>query len=207
MLFTSGNIIRMLYVNSLKVAIELFEKRSQVYSDRPVLAMVDLMGWDFNVGLLPYGDKWRRRRRLFQQQFKKDVALTCRPSQTRKIHGMLQKMLFAPDDFMLHYQTVAAAIMMTTMYDNTISAFDVDKSITITEHATRKMSEAFFPGAMAVNVLPFLRYLPSWFPGAGFKRFARGSKVYTDQMRNVPFARVKEKLLLVQKYRVLQQFS
>ncbi|KAF7346403.1 Cytochrome p450 [Mycena sanguinolenta] len=42
-------------VNSVKAAIELFEKRSDIYSDRPYLAMLDLIGWGFNVGFMPLG--------------------------------------------------------------------------------------------------------------------------------------------------------
>ena len=30
--------------------------------------------------------------------------------------------------------------------------------------------EASVPGRFFVNVFPFLRHVPSWFPGAGFKR-------------------------------------
>ncbi|KAF7346404.1 O-methylsterigmatocystin oxidoreductase [Mycena sanguinolenta] len=42
-------------VNSVKAAVELFEKRSDIYSDRPFLAMLDLMGWCFHVGFMPLG--------------------------------------------------------------------------------------------------------------------------------------------------------
>lgn len=38
--------------------------------------------------------------------------------------------------------------------------------------------EAFLPGNLLVEFLPFLQYMPSWFPGAGFKR--RLPKWYAD---------------------------
>lgn len=63
------------------------------------------MGWDFNAGLKPYGDEWRRHRRIFQQQFKKDVSVSYEPIQTRKIHDMLRNILDTPDDFIMHYKT------------------------------------------------------------------------------------------------------
>lgn len=34
------------------------------------------------------------------------------------------------------------------------------------------------PGRFPVEAVPSLRYLPSWFPGGGFKRFAADSKAY-----------------------------
>jgi len=181
-------------VNSLKDAIALFEKRSQIYSDRPVMTMIELMGWDFNAALMPYTEKWRRHRRLFQQNFKREVSATYQPVQTSKIHELLYKLLNTPENFMLHYRTVAAAIIMATMYDNDISSSNVDRFVTVAEQAVGKLSEIMFPGAMAVNIFPFLRYLPSWFPGTGFKRFAEGCKVYTDEMQDVPFNFVKERM-------------
>jgi hypothetical protein len=33
---------------------------------------------------------------------------------------------------------------------------------------------AAVPGTFLVDVLPVLKYVPSWFPGAGFKRWANG---------------------------------
>ena len=45
--------------------------------------------------------------------------------------------------------------------------------------------EALTPGRYLVEYLPFLRFVPGWFPGAGFqKKFA----VYRDISRNVKAA-------------------
>ncbi|KAF5384919.1 hypothetical protein D9615_001120 [Tricholomella constricta] len=181
-------------VNSLKDAMALFEKRSRIYSDRPAVTMVDLMGWDFNAGLIRYGDKWRRHRRLFQENFRKGASVNYRPLQTREIHNLLQKLLLTPDSFMLHYRTVAAAIVMATMYDHDISEINLERFVTVAEQAVSKISDAFLPGAAAVNTFPFLQHLPSWFPGTGFRAFAEGCKVYTDEMQNVPFEFVKERM-------------
>lgn len=44
------------FVNSIRVANDLFEKRSANYSDRNALPMInDLMGWDWSFGHMPYG--------------------------------------------------------------------------------------------------------------------------------------------------------
>ncbi|KAF9446837.1 cytochrome P450, partial [Macrolepiota fuliginosa MF-IS2] len=53
-----------LVLGSLARTNDLFESRSSNYSDRPKSTMlVDLMGWSFSLGLLPYGSWWRRHRR------------------------------------------------------------------------------------------------------------------------------------------------
>ncbi|KAJ7250815.1 cytochrome P450 [Mycena haematopus] len=46
----------------------------------------------------------------------------------------------------------------------------------------------------AVNTFPILRYLPSWMPGAGFKRFAAECRQLTKEMREVPFDFVKQNM-------------
>jgi len=50
------------------------------------------------------------------------------------------------------------------------------------------------PGAFLVDTLPILKYIPGWFPGAGFKRFARVAKKKLDHSMNLPFQHVKESL-------------
>ncbi|KAF7373039.1 Cytochrome P450 [Mycena sanguinolenta] len=45
-------------LSSMEAVKELFEKRSTLYSDRPRLPMlVELMGWDFAISLMKYGDR------------------------------------------------------------------------------------------------------------------------------------------------------
>lgn len=83
---------------------------------------------------------------------------------------------------------------MTTMYGYDITPTD-DHFITLAEQAVSKVSESVFPGAAAVNAIPILRYLPSWFPGAGFHRFGKETKVLTDEMQDMPMKFVKESMV------------
>lgn len=47
--------------------------------------------------------------------------------------------------------------------------------------------EKSFSMTWTVNFLPVLRYIPSWFPGAGFKRYAISvRKMFTDSL-DIPF--------------------
>ena len=42
------------------------------------------------------------------------------------------------------------------------------------------------------HYLPTVKYVPAWFPGAGFKKFARIAKENIDNLVNLPFQHVKE---------------
>ncbi|KAF7346306.1 O-methylsterigmatocystin oxidoreductase [Mycena sanguinolenta] len=117
-------------VNSVRTAVELFEKRSHVYSDRPVVTMVELL---------------------------------------------------------------AAAIIMATVYGYEVQPTN-DHFVALSESAMKKLSNSFFPGAMAVNTLPILRYLPSWMPGAGFQRYPAEGRQLTKEMQEVPFNFAKQNM-------------
>ncbi len=47
---------------------ELLEKKSRIYSDRPVMPMAgELMGWKDTLPFLQYGQRLRNHRRMFHQ--------------------------------------------------------------------------------------------------------------------------------------------
>ncbi|KAJ7819419.1 cytochrome P450 [Mycena olivaceomarginata] len=190
-------------VNSVKTANELFEKRSHIYSDRPSRAASNSfsnhsqtcpsMEWDFNVGLMPLGDRWRQHRRMFQQHFRRDLSRNYRPVQMKKAHQLLRGLLESPQDFRELLKTVAAASIMATVYGYDVKPSN-DRFVALSENAVQKLSESFFPGAVAVNTFPILRYLPSWMPGAGFQRFAAECRQITREMRQAPFDFVKQNI-------------
>ena len=55
-------------INDYRTAVTLLDQRSAIYSDRPVLPMLtEHMGWNNTLGLSPYGERFRRYRRLLHQ--------------------------------------------------------------------------------------------------------------------------------------------
>ncbi|KAJ7366948.1 cytochrome P450 [Mycena albidolilacea] len=180
-------------VNSVETAIELFEKRSHIYSDRPVVPMIELTGWDFNIGMMPLGDKWRQHRTMFQQHFRRDVSLNYRPVQMKKVYQLLQGLLDDPQDFQELLKTLAAASTMATVYGYEVKPSN-DRFVALSENAVKKLSDSFLPGAAVVNAFPILRYMPSWMPGAGFQRVAAECRQITEEMQKVPFNFVKQNM-------------
>ncbi|TFK35719.1 cytochrome P450 [Crucibulum laeve] len=180
-------------LNSLKAVIDLFEKRSQKYSDRPVLPMRDILGWKFVVGLMYYGDEWRKNRRILHQRYKPDAALAYRPIQMAKIHELLRNLLEDPSNFQEHYKYMAASIIMATVYGYE-SAPKEDPFIKNGDKAITMMTNAMFPGASVVNALPFLKYLPKWVPGSQFHRDAEECRALTRNMLDLPYEFVKDNM-------------
>jgi len=70
-----------------------------------------------------------------------------------------------------------------------------DPYISNAEEALNGIVEAGIPGAFLVDLLPILKYVPAWFPGAGFKRKALyWSKVNTEVVEK-PFQFVAEQVV------------
>ncbi|KAF5325127.1 hypothetical protein D9619_010038 [Psilocybe cf. subviscida] len=177
---------RAIVLSSHEDCAELLDKRSTLYSDRPVIPMVELLGWDFGTALMPYGARWRRQRRLFQKMFKKDMSLKYRSDQTRKLNDMLLALLDDPSGFRDHIKTVTAATIMSITYGYDIKA-KADPFVHLVDSAAAVLAKAFLPGAAIVNVFPILRFLPSWLPGTGFKRDIVEGRELTSKMREIPF--------------------
>jgi len=64
--------------------------------------------------------------------------------------------------------------------------------IAIAEEAIAAIAELLIPGAFLVDILPILKYVPNWFPGAKFKRKAAMMRKHAERMRNATFAATKE---------------
>jgi hypothetical protein len=72
-----------------------------------------------------------------------------------------------------------------------------DPYISIAEQAFEGVAEAGVPGAFLVDLLPVLKYVPSWFPGAGFKRKAARWRACIREMLERPYHRVKGELVSI----------
>ncbi|KAJ7644020.1 cytochrome P450 [Roridomyces roridus] len=181
-------------LNSVKVAIDLLEKRSSTYSDRPTIPMLSLMGSDFNFGFMPHGDKWRKYRRMFHQHFRKEAIPDYRPTQVRKIHDLLRRLVATPEDFYVHIKTLAAGIIMAITYGHEVQTTQ-DRFVDLAHEVNDKVAAGVQPGAFAVNSFPFLRHIPAWIPGCGgFHEFARDTRIVIAEHLDAPFDFVQKNM-------------
>ena len=87
-----------------------------------------------------------------------------------------------------------AASIMKIGYGITVEESD-DPYISMAEVAMNGAAEAGIPGAFWVDLFPILKYVPSWFPGAGFQRKAAYWRDATNTMAEKPFHHVKDQLV------------
>ncbi|KAG2110835.1 cytochrome P450 [Suillus discolor] len=183
-------------INTEKVARDLLERRSNNYSDRPgiLCLMNDFVGWSFNSVMIKYNDRWRLHRRLFHQAFRPEAAFTYQTMQLRKARELLSNLLEDPVNWRAHVQTHSVSIIMSVVYGYEPGLRD-DPIITIVERAVDLAVSSIKPEVAAfLGAFPFLQHVPSWFPGASFKRTAVLSTKYAKEMIEAPFQYVQENL-------------
>ncbi|CAE6440072.1 unnamed protein product [Rhizoctonia solani] len=183
-------------LNSMDAAVDLLDKRSTNYSDRPDLTMLSdegLMGWGENTVTRRYDDGWRRARRLIHQRFSKTAAEELWPTQEQEAHEFLKKLLIDDTQFMRTFREAAASSVMLATYGYKPLPKD-DPFVTRSETMVEALARAGLPTNYLVNIFPVLRYVPSWFPFAGFKRECVKWRALRDQVVDEPLKWVKEQM-------------
>jgi len=103
-------------VNSLKTTLEMLDKKSSVYSDRPLLPMVgELCGWKHSLPLVPYGDRFRWHRKNFHHFIGNGAALhPYHPIEEIETHRFLKRVLANPDQLPAHIRQYVLLIPLLT---------------------------------------------------------------------------------------------
>ncbi|KIL63874.1 hypothetical protein M378DRAFT_127185, partial [Amanita muscaria Koide BX008] len=108
--------IHIVVLHKMEDAIALLEKRSSIYSGRPIPPITHLSGMDFITSLLPYEDRWRNHRRVFQEAFGKDRVHSYHHIITEKVHIFLGELLKYPSRFSDHCTWLAGSIIFDVTF-------------------------------------------------------------------------------------------
>ncbi|KAL4264719.1 cytochrome P450 family protein [Pleurotus pulmonarius] len=174
-------------LNSQRAANDLLSVRSLLYSDRPISTMInELLGWGMMTSLLPYGHAWRARRRAFWQEFNPDRSPNHRPKQLWYARDLTRRLLTTPEDFLHHIDYTLAASIISVTYGINIQS-EHDPNIERGATALHQLQKSAISGTYMVDLLPILKHVPSWVPGAGFKAYAERVRPDTVAMINVPY--------------------
>jgi hypothetical protein len=81
-----------------------------------------------------------------------------------------------------------------------------DHYISLAEEVISRANEVAVPGAFLVDLFPILKYVPSWFPGAGFHKKAAHMRKINATMVEKPFRYVQEQLVREPFSRIMNLF-
>ncbi|KAI0753229.1 cytochrome P450 [Daedaleopsis nitida] len=180
-------------IGSQKAAVDLLEKRSAIYSDRKFSFMAELADFTWFFAISPYGRHWRKARRAFYETMNATAVVQYRPVTERAIARYLLRLLDEPKKFRENALYMFNATIIAVTYGLDVhSKPENDKYIRIAEQTMRSFHAAFELGKYAVEVFPFVRYLPAWFPLAGFKRELPRWRADSRRLRDEPWEAAKE---------------
>ncbi|KAG1840822.1 cytochrome P450 [Suillus subalutaceus] len=182
-------------LNSVKTAVAMLDKKSSIYSDRPVVPMSgELMGYAQTLAYLRYGERFRLFRKNCHRIFGSRSALVVyHPIEEMETRRFLKCVLAKPDRLQAHIRHTAGAIILRICYGYEVKE-DNDPLVDVAERALDQFSRYGITGDFMVDFLPSLAMLPEWFPGAGFKRLARECRETVEEMAAAPYKFVKDQM-------------
>ncbi|KAJ7146035.1 cytochrome P450 [Mycena epipterygia] len=188
LLFFYGLGNNVLVLSSLKAMNDLLDSKAV---HRPTFTVVgELMGLDQSMPLLPYGNEWRTQRKL--------AHLALSPTAVKKYHIVQEdlavllctNLLSTPKEFFNHVRLISSRIILSITYGLSVDAAD-DEYITHADDTMRLIGEATVPGAFLCDLLPLLKYVPSWIP---FKQHARKGQEMIERLVTKPYKHVIEEM-------------
>ncbi|KAK0234250.1 cytochrome P450 [Armillaria fumosa] len=169
---------RLIIINSVQMAIDTLDKKSSIYSDRPVVGMVgELVGWKNSTIFMSYGTRFRNDRRLVHQLFGNSVNMKrFLPMLEKETHRSLKDILNEPEGLSEHIRKAAGAIILRISYGY-VTQEKNDPFVELAERTMNQFALAASSGGFLANLIPIhcapVIHIPNWFPGAGFKQIAR----------------------------------
>ncbi|KAI0036390.1 cytochrome P450 [Vararia minispora EC-137] len=144
-------------INDIDLAYSLFSQDSGTYANRPNNVMLELANMDRVVATRPFGQEHKKGRQI--------ISSVMRSQTFKKFHPTID----------YHAIRLLKRLAKQKPGDlTTLKAFDNFGVLTR-------------PGKFIVELLPFLRHIPLWMPGAEFKRFAASCAETVNQAKKGPF--------------------
>ncbi|KAJ7160982.1 cytochrome P450 [Mycena filopes] len=189
---TGTNII---VLNDAEYAISMLDNKSRLYSDRPSLTMAGrLVGWEHGPSLIPFGLKWTEYRKLYSHFMGTRLKITAlEPVLLDQTRVFLKHILDNSDHWVDHCHKFAGSVVLLLAYGYNPAGSD-DRLMKLINEVMCQWSEMTTSNAFAVDVFPILRFVPAWFPFAGWQRKVPPYKKRLQDMLNWPYDWVTEQM-------------
>ncbi|KAI9435627.1 cytochrome P450 [Lactarius psammicola] len=184
--------LHIVIISSIDTANSLMSQAS--YSDRPILTMVGkLMNFTPSIVLAPYGEHWKSMRRITQQSLNRSSSLMFLPSQLSDARLLLQELLENPTNHIgaIRYMLNSRARLTRS---SKMPSFPV-ASLSTSFRRVRTVHSFPVRRNHAHVMISQVRFVPEWFPGAGFKRLARVAKARGEHMVDGAFDAAKKAMI------------
>ncbi|CAE6381492.1 unnamed protein product [Rhizoctonia solani] len=164
----------LIIVKSARAASALLEKSSSNLLSRPKIPIIDTDLFDLTqlLALLRYGERWKHSRRLMHLSFRKSAVPMHFGTQTKHARKAATRILERPDGYVRILSRMLGSQILSCVYGYEVSSSD-DEILQLAENASAHLGKALMPFNFLVNFIPWLKRVPSWFPGTGWKQTTR----------------------------------
>jgi len=184
-------------LGSHRAAREILDRRAAMSSGRPRSVMVeDICQIGKFTSLCGDMELHRHHRRMFAKALSSRAMPTYWPIQLHEMQRAVLEIVESDNEaaWRVSIQRAIESIISQVVYDYKADTVD-DPWIAKVTRILRGVEIAAKPGEYAVEGFPFLKYVPSWFPGAGFKRTGLRIRQECRDMVDEPYDNVKRKLI------------
>jgi cytochrome P450 len=187
--------LHVVVLHKLEDAVAILEKRSAIYSNRREFPINDLLGIAFTTPLLGYGERWRTHRRIFHDNFKKEKMLHYQGVVSEKVHLLLGEFLHDPAGVENHCKWIAGSVILAVSFGYNIRPTERNNHLVeAAEFIDQLFLQLAVPGRTLIDVLPFLKYIPPWVPGAYTQRECAKSRRLVAEYKAELFAHTENNM-------------
>ncbi|KAI0253721.1 cytochrome P450 [Lactifluus subvellereus] len=172
---------------------DLLGRRGEMYSDRPLFRLHQVLGTGWLLPVLPKGEAWLEGRKLLDRSLRPGAPTTYRRMMEEKTRVFLGQLLTTPKNFRDHLELFEGKLIMSLTYGYDLKTHD-DKMIEAPVEINKILMQIVLPGAAIMNHLPFLQYIHSWIPYYSYETMARRSRVLCQRMRDDPINFVRQSM-------------
>ncbi|KAJ3558860.1 hypothetical protein NM688_g677 [Phlebia brevispora] len=150
-------------LNDFTVAADLLDRRSNIYSSKPRIIMAnEIMMGGLSIGLVPYGDRWRRMRRATHEAFAGRSSEVYWPLQEKESTLLAMHILDDSHKWRDHFKRSAASTMLCAIYGWLSIDSSSDTVVKDINDFMQRILTACLPGSYLVDFFPSMLYLPLW---------------------------------------------
>ncbi|OAX34010.1 cytochrome P450, partial [Rhizopogon vinicolor AM-OR11-026] len=181
-----------LIVNEASVTTDLLENKAVLYARRPTWSMVALTGRQENIAFMDYNNRQRKARALLQGALNPKAQKQWGPLLEEETTNLILQIVQSPESFKQHIRRYLGTFITRFTYGTTKVE---DSVLTLGDEISMHTQQALRPGRWVADTVPLVLYLPDWFPGMSFKRWARHAKTKFREYTGRPFQRARDSVL------------
>ncbi|KAK1231448.1 hypothetical protein PQX77_005428 [Marasmius sp. AFHP31] len=182
-------------LGSAKAAQALLDNRSANYSCRPKLPIFELIGFgNVALGFMQYGKQMLKHRKMFQQYLGVKESQAFSHTIAEEARHLVKNLNGAAPETHRHFiHRYAVSNIMRVAFGHQIKSDD-DTFLKIGNAVSDVFQKLGPTGGTPVDFFPWLRHMPSWFPGTHYATVARSLYPTVRRLYDVPLEMVREKM-------------